>query len=266
MARTAERQGTGAPEAHGQPDAGAEVTPGQARSVPRTARERARAEITSEILEAGRRHLATDGAAALSLRAIARDLGMASSAVYRYVASRDDLLTRLIIDAYDSLGEAAESAGASVDQADLPDRWSAICLAVRSWALANPNEWALIYGSPVPGYAAPADTIGPASRVSNLLVQILAEAAERGTGLPDPARRELGPAARTALAPVMAVLPPAVTGPAIQAGLMLWSALLGTISLELFGQFRNVVSDDTAARDAFFAECVDRWAAQIGLA
>jgi len=62
------------------------------------------------------------------------------------------------------------------------------------------------------------------------------------------------------------VLPPAVTGPAIQAGLMLWSALLGTISLELFGQFRNVVSDDTAARDAFFAECVDRWAAQIGLA
>src|SRR6266567_4840151 len=195
--------------------------PRTAPSVPRTARERARAEITREILEAGRRHLATDGAAALSLRAVARDLGMASSAVYRYVASRDDLLTRLIIDAYDSLGEAAESAGASVDHADLPGRWSAICLAVRSWALANPNEWALIYGSPVPGYAAPADTIGPASRVSNLLVQILAEAAERGTALPDPARRELGPAARAALAPVMAVLPPAVTGPAIQAGLML---------------------------------------------
>ena len=81
---------------------------GSARSVPRTARERARAEITREILAAGRRHLATDGAAALSLRAIARDLGMASSAVYRYVASRDDLLTRLIIDAYDSLGAAAD--------------------------------------------------------------------------------------------------------------------------------------------------------------
>src|SRR5215470_9097552 len=92
------------------------------RSVPRTARERARAEITREILAAGRRHLATEGAAGLSLRAIARDLGMASSAVYRYVASRDDLLTRLIIEAYDSLGaaaEAAEAAEAATSRANL---------------------------------------------------------------------------------------------------------------------------------------------------
>src|SRR5215813_9642634 len=101
-----------------------------ARSVPRTARERARAEITAEIIEAGRRHLATDGAAGLSLRAIARELGMASSAVYRYVASRDDLLTRLIIDAYDALGAAAESREAAADRADLAGRWSAVCVAV----------------------------------------------------------------------------------------------------------------------------------------
>ena len=179
--------------------------------MPRTARERARAEITSEILEAGRRHLATDGAAGLSLRAIARDLGMASSAVYRYVASRDDLLTRLIIDAYDSLGAAAEFAMPALTARTWPARWSAICHAVRSWALTNPNEWALIYGSPVPGYAAPADTIGPASRVSILLVQILAEAAERGFVLPEPAGRDLSPAAMSALAPVIAVLPAAVT-------------------------------------------------------
>jgi len=237
----------------------------QAPSVPRTARERARAEITREILQAGRKHLATDGAAALSLRAIARDLGMASSAVYRYVASRDDLLTRLIIDAYNSLGAVAEAAAAAPDGDDLASRWSAICFAVRAWALANPNEWALIYGSPVPGYTAPADTIGPASRVSNLLIQLLAEAAERGIKLPDPAGRELSTAARTALAPVLAVLPRAVSDTAIQAGLMLWSALLGTISLELFGQFHNVVSDVPADRDAFFAECVRRWAAQIGI-
>ncbi|MGN6680802.1 MAG: TetR/AcrR family transcriptional regulator [Streptosporangiaceae bacterium] len=239
---------------------------GAARSVPRTARERARAEITREILEAGRRHLATEGAAALSLRAIARDLGMASSAVYRYVASRDDLLTRLIIDAYNSLGSAAESAESPVDRADLARRWSAVCHAVRSWALANPNEWALIYGSPVPGYAAPEDTIGPASRVTNLLVQILAESAERGIVPSGPASRDLTPAARSALSPVVAVLPPGVTAVAIQGGLMVWSALFGTISLELFGQFHNVVSEDPSARDAFFSECVQRWAAQIGIA
>lgn len=238
----------------------------QAPSVPRTARERARAEITREILQAGRNHLAIDGAAALSLRAIARDLGMASSAVYRYVASRDDLLTRLIIDAYNSLGAAAEAAAATAGRHDLAGRWSVTCRAVRDWALAHPNEWALIYGSPVPGYAAPADTIGPASRVSNLLVQLLAESAARGITLPDPAGRELGPAGRKALAPVLAVLPAGVSDTAIQAGLMLWSALLGTISLELFGQFHNVVSEDPDDRAAFFAECVDRWAAQIGIA
>ena len=236
-----------------------------ARSVPRTARERARAEITREILDAGRRHLATEGAAALSLRAVARDLGMASSAVYRYVASRDDLLTRLIIDAYNSLGAAAEAAEAAVERADLAGRWSVICQAVRGWALANPNEHALIYGSPVPGYVAPADTIGPASRVTDLLVQIVADASARGIEIPAPACAAVGPAGRAALAPVRAALPAEVADAAIQAGLMVWAGLLGTVSLELFGQFENVIGTRPGDRDAYFAECVTRWAAQLGI-
>jgi AcrR family transcriptional regulator len=238
---------------------------GSARSVPRTARERARAEITREILAAGRRQLATDGAAALSLRAIARDLGMASSAVYRYVASRDDLLTRLIIDAYDSLGEAAEVVETAVSRGDLLGRWSATCSAVRRWALANPNEYALIYGSPVPGYVAPADTIEPASRVARLLIQILVDAVARGIEVPEPAAAKLGPAGRAALAPIMSAVPQEMPEVALQAGVMLWAALLGTVSLELFGQFQNVVGDGPGDRDAFFGECVTRWAAQIGI-
>ena len=254
----------GAADARGAPAAGR--GDGTAPSVPRTARARARAEITREILEAGRQHLATDGAAALSLRAIARDLGMASSAVYRYVAGRDDLLTRLIIDAYDSLGAAAEAAEAASGRADLAGRWSAICMTVRAWALAHPNEYALIYGSPVPGYVAPAATIGPASRVSNLLIQILADAAARGVEIPEPAAADLGEAGRKAIAPVRAAVPADITDVAIQAGLMLWSGLLGTVSLELFGQFENVIGQDPADRDAFFTECVTRWAAQIGIA
>ena len=124
-------------------------------SVLRAARERTRAEITREILAAARRHLATDGASGLSLRAIARELGMSSSAVYGYVASRDELLTRLIVTAYDTLGNAAETQEAAVDREDLAGRWAAACGAVRGWALANPNEYALIYGTPVPGYIAP---------------------------------------------------------------------------------------------------------------
>jgi AcrR family transcriptional regulator len=146
-------------------------------SVLRAARERTRAEITREILDAARRHLATDGAAGLGLRAIARELGVSSSAVYGYVASRDELLTRLIVAAYDALGSAAETQEAAMDREDLAGRWAAVCGAVRGWALANPNEYALIYGTPVPGYIAPAATIALAARVSSVLLGILRDIA-----------------------------------------------------------------------------------------
>src|SRR6266566_570250 len=99
-------------------------------SVLRAARERTRAEITGAILDAARRHLATDGASGLSLRAIARELGVSSSAVYRYVASRDELLTRLMVAAYDALGVASEAAETAVARDDLVGRWSAVCHAV----------------------------------------------------------------------------------------------------------------------------------------
>ena len=100
-------------------------------AAPRTARQRVRIELTGEIKEAARRRLASDGAPALSLRAVARDVGMVSSAVYRYFPSRDALLTALIVDAYDGLGEAAERAEKAVRRADFAGRWRAICTGVR---------------------------------------------------------------------------------------------------------------------------------------
>jgi AcrR family transcriptional regulator len=235
-------------------------------SVPRTARERARTEITREILEAARRHLATEGAPALSLRAIARDLGMASSAVYRYVASRDELLTRLIIAAYNSLGAAAEAAEAGASRDDLAARWSAVCQAVRGWALANPNEYALIYGSPVPGYVAPPDTIAPASRVANLLVRILVDATVGGTLAPTVTEDQVAAEDRAALAPVRSFIAVEVPDALIQRGLMAWTALYGTVSFELFGQLHNVVGEEPGDREAYFAECVRRLAQQVGIA
>lgn len=243
----------------------ASMTTAQERSAPRTARERARAEITQEILNAGLRHLATDGASALSLRAIARDLGMASSAVYRYVASRDDLLTRLIIDAYNALGEAAESAEAQADRADLLARWSAVCIAVRGWALANPNRYALIYGSPVPGYVAPPDTIAPASRVAALISRILVEAAARDLVPAEIASETLPPEASDALEPVRAFIGPGASNALIHRGLMAWTGLYGAISFELFGQLHNVVGERPGEREAFFGECIRLWAEQVGI-
>jgi AcrR family transcriptional regulator len=153
----------------------------------RTARDRVRAELIREITEAARRHLATEGAAGLSLRAVAREMGMVSSAIYRYFPSRDDLLTRLIIDGYNALGEAVEKAGMAIPRDDYAGRWLAACRAVRHWALAHPHEYALIYGSPVPGYRAPEQTIGPAARAAAVFGAIIGDAYRAG------ARAEAGP-------------------------------------------------------------------------
>ena len=238
--------------------------PDRPPSATRTARERARTEITGEILDAARGYLATDGAPALSLRAIARDLGMASSALYRYFDSRDALLTRLIIDAYDSLGAAAEASESVVDRADLTGRFTAICQAVRAWALAHPNEYALIYGSPVPGYVAPADTVAPASRVTTLLMRILIDATTAGR-IPASDTQAPEDATAAALAPIRSYLPPGVPASLIQRGLMTWTGLFGVVSFELYGQLHQVVGELPTDRDAFFAECIRRWLAFMDL-
>src|ERR1700712_443891 len=119
-------------------------------------RQESRERIEREIVELGRRQLVTEGAAGLSVRAIARDLGMVSSAVYRYVRSRDDLLTLLLIDVYTELADAVDRAQQSTSDI-WSDRIVAIARAARGWAVDQPACWALLYGSPVPGYQAPAE-------------------------------------------------------------------------------------------------------------
>ena len=212
-----------------------------------TARERARAELTREIKEEARRQLAETGAPGLSLRAVARELGMVSSALYRYFPSRDDLLTALIIDAYDALGEVAETAIA----ADASPRaaWLAACHAIRGWALAHPHEYALIYGSPVPGYRAPQATVGPASRVPLAFMSVLRAAAARGEipaagegGAGGRAEMRLSGALGDQAAAISAALATAPGAPAVPPGVVVraviaWTQLFGMISFELFGQF-----------------------------
>ena len=206
-------------------------------------RARVRAEMTEEIKAVARRHLATEGAN-LSLRAVARDMGMASSAVYRYVASRDELLTALIIDAYDSLGEAAEQAAAGVEA--YVERWLAVAFAVRDWALAEPHQWALIYGSPVPGYQAPADTIGPATRVILLIAAIVRDAYQAGR-ITDhgPSTGRYADELAAVAAQIGMDVPPRLVGAAMAAFIQ----LCGAVSAELFGQLNNSVDED---RRGFF--------------
>jgi len=157
------------------PSGGPSEGPSVAPSASGTARDRVRRELTSEIKEIALAQLASGGGAALSLRAIAREMGMASSALFRYFDNRDALLTALIIDSYSSLAQAAETAEAQVHEGSIRDRWMAIAQGVRSWAVAHPHEYALIFGSPIPGYAAPPGTIAPASRVPLLLGDLLGD-------------------------------------------------------------------------------------------
>jgi len=226
-----------------------------------TARQRARAELTREIKEAARRQLAETGAPQLSLRAVARELGLVSSALYRYFPSRDDLLTALIIDAYDSLGEAAEAAAAANGTAGPRSGWRSVCHAVRDWARANPHEYALIYGSPVPGYQAPRDTVAPAARVPLVLGQLVRDscaaqaASSAGTAAAPPL-----PAILAAQAAIVAgAIAPGVPEPLIVRVLIAWTQLFGMISFELFGQF--VGSADPA--DDFFDYAIEQMIAYI---
>jgi AcrR family transcriptional regulator len=228
-----------------------------------TARERARAELTREIKEEARRQLVAAGADGLSLRAVARELGMVSSALYRYYPSRDDLLTALIIDAYDAIGEVTERAIAAAPAGRPRERWAAACHAIRDWARAHPHEYALIYGSPVPGYQAPQATIAPAARVPVALVGVLAQAAADGALAPaSPSAPPLDgalaaqAAALTDLLGLTALPPDALVG-----GVIAWTQLFGLLSFELFGQL--VGSFEPA--DALFACAVERMADLAGL-
>lgn len=220
----------------------------------RTARDRARAELTREIKNEARRQLAVDGAQKLSLRSVARELGMVSSALYRYFPSRDDLLTALIIDAYEALGDAAERGS----RGETPrEKWIAACHAVRAWAKANPHEYALIYGSPIPGYQAPQDTVASAARFPLLLLRLLAEAELKPAFDAAPLTSGLKGQLEGVAAAVAIELEPEVLGRAIVA----WSQLYGMLSFELFGQF--VGSVDPA--DEFFAHAIGQLADYLGL-
>lgn len=214
------------------------------------ARARARAEITAEIMEAARHQLATEGAAALSLRAVARELGMVSSAVYRYVASRDDLLTLLIIEAYDALGAAVEAEAAPRRGRNPVTRFVAAARAIRTWAVANPHGFALLYGSPVPGYVAPETTIAPASRSTLALMGIVADAHREGLLERPPVPVDIPPALRRDLHNVREALGADLPDDVIVMAIAAWTQLFGLVGFEITGQTRNVIHEHAALFDA----------------
>ncbi|UZN02120.1 TetR/AcrR family transcriptional regulator [Cellulomonas sp. S1-8] len=223
-----------------------------------TPRERARTELMHDLLAAARARLVQDGPHGLSLRAVARDLGLASSAVYRYVESRDALLTLLVAQSYDAAGQAVEqAAAASVAAGHDPARtWLEVARAFRAWALADPHAFELIYGTPVPGYVAPRDTVEPATRLWGVMVDVLVAAQRTGslhpTGPPFAAEGVVTDdvlAFAVAHDPAAAVLDPAGAARC----LTMFAILVGALTAELFGHLKGIADDRARAFDVVVA-------------
>ncbi|MGC5165317.1 TetR/AcrR family transcriptional regulator [Luteimicrobium sp. DT211] len=226
-----------------------------------TPRQLARENTMREIVRIGREQLATVGPADLSLRAVARELGVVSSAVYRYVGSRDELLTLLIVDAYDELGDAVDEA-----LADAPEEPRARLLtaarAVRTWSLREPSSYALLYGTPVPGYAAPADrTTQPGIRVVLALLRVLTDAS--AAGRLQPQEREVPEGVRADMERIRAEFGLELPVGALAAAFQLWSGLFGLVSFDVFDQWGP---DTLTDRDGFFDYQVGLLAELVGLA
>ncbi|MFF7941655.1 TetR/AcrR family transcriptional regulator [Nocardia gamkensis] len=221
-------------------------------------RARVRSEMIEEIKAAARKRLAVDGAN-LSLRGVARDMGIVASALYRYFPSRDDLLTALIMDAYQALAAETEAADTRLPAADLRGRWMAVCSSVRDWAQAHPAEYGLLYGSPVPGYDAPDDTVAPAAAVVFRLVAIAQAGAEKLTppplssALPAPVHADL----RRLIEQQSSDLPEDVLDRVFVA----WTQLFGLLSFEVFGRLNGIID----ARADYFAHHMNVMADLVGL-
>ncbi|MGH4035912.1 TetR/AcrR family transcriptional regulator [Actinomycetota bacterium Odt1-20B] len=206
-----------------------------------TPRERYRAQVRAEIKEHAWEQIASAGASALSLNAIAKQMGMSGPALYRYFANRDELITELIREAYQSLAGTIRTAAA--DGADL----AGLAHALRGWALADPQRYFLIYGTPVPGYHAPDDITGISAGIMADLLDACAELEPEGAGK---ARKKeggaKGPAAafRTNLEShrSWAGSHPA-SEPSLHRALALWTRLHGLLSLELAGHFTGMGFD-----------------------
>ena len=223
---------------------------------PQGKRARNRLAVEADILRVAREHLASAGAAALSLRAVARDLGMVSSGIYRYVESRDELLTRLIVDSYLSLAAAVRAAHDAVPTTDLGRRWDALGHALRTWALEHPHDFALIYGSPVPDYEAPAErTTEPGTAVMTLLIALL-EDARRAGRVPDPGPLGVTRAAATTAVAAMLDDPmfadTDIEPPMLAQGIAAWTLLLGAVTSEVFSQL-GPLPDPTALFETLLA-------------
>jgi len=224
----------------------APLLPAAAGSPPLSRRDERRLANLAEIKTIARRQLAEHGPAGVSLREISREMRMASSALYRYFASYDELITALCVDAYDAVADALAAARDTRPADDHAGRWWAICHAYRRWSLDNRPDFALIFGTPVPGHRAPEAATGPAAgRFATVPLAVYATSVKASAADPDrtpvPDSLEIGDLLRHLLHTDADTTgyPPRLAGIALNA----WASVLGFLATEIFGSLPQLITD-----------------------
>jgi len=203
-------------------------------------RARLRVQTAQEIKTTALDLMAKGGPDAITLRAIAREMGMTANAIYGYYATRDELVTTLIADLYTSFVDGAEAARDTRPAKDAAGRILAWAEAFRQWALANPAGFRLVYGDPVPGYQAPPEGAAAEAeqRACMGLTGLVAGAwpsAERTQTHEEYQWSDFDPGLVATIRDQFPDLPPA----AVALALRVWGRLHGLVSLEIYGHLRN---------------------------
>lgn len=229
-------------------------------SIP-TRRERVRIAAREEILTTAWKQIAETGAPALSLRAIASEMGMTAPALYRYFKDRDALVTALIMNAFGSFAAALETARDACQLDDHAGRFRAISLAYRQWANMYPQRYVLIFGTPIPHYVLTEEAGETSQRSFLVLLGVIGEAYRAGKLHLSPEYEALTPGLQARyemLGQIGMPYSPIVT----QLALTAWSWIHGMTSLELYGYLPSFLADQV---EAFIRIEVDSFMRTLGL-
>lgn len=230
-----------------------------------TRRERYREETRSEIKAYALRQLADSGHEGLSLNAIAREMGMTGPALYRYFGGRDELVTELVVDAYNDLADAVAAAVDGARRRSPVGRLRALGVAIREWAIAQPHRYLLLFGTPIPGYQAPDTATAAARRIFDPVLAIAAElAADSGAAGESAARRRGALDRQLEAGPwVPEEYRGTLSGPVLARCLLSWSRLHGLVSLEVNGQFGPMDFDPALLYEAELDALAQEFASAI---
>jgi AcrR family transcriptional regulator len=233
-------------------------------TAPLSRRERLRTATVTEIKDVARRLLVTGGPAAISLRAIAREMGLTAAALYRYFPNLDALVAALCADLYDECREHLERARDRCPPEDTSAALYAVCREFRRWSIAHPAEFGLMFASPVPDLGGEHDPESEphaaGCRFALLFATLFSRLWVEGQ-FPVPTPDEMDPTLCAQLQAYVDELGAALPVGAAQVFVSCWIRLYGMVAMEVFGHLHFALSDPEPMFEAELAAA----AAQLGV-